>query len=603
MRHIPALDGLRAIAVLAVVAYHAGLPVPAGFVGVDIFFVISGYLITRLLADEVHDTGRIDFLHFYARRARRILPAAILVVVTTLALSTMLPSGLAEVADSAAAASVFGANFYFQAMTGGYWSASAETMPLLHLWSLSVEEQFYLLWPLLLIAARRTPLRWLVTIAVASFVLAEAFMYANPQAAFYQMPARAWELALGGVVAIRSFAMPRWSAMAGLWLVLAACFVPLPHFPGIGALPAVAGSVLLIAAIHSGQPVRVLELRPVVYIGLISYSLYLWHWPLLAMDRALRVGESPLSVRLVLCGAAFVLAALSYRFVEKPFRRSRASPRQAVAAGLSCVVALSCAAFALSSTATPKPAAVPLASHLRCHPWGPGIEPKFQAGHCVPDAPKVVLWGDSYTGAWEAQALALAKRQDMAAVLLLETGCPAVVGVELPRPTARISQFCVRRSAESFAYLREHGADTLIVTSHWTKMLRERPDAVGGVVAWAKDLPNVRRILVVGATPEMRDSVERCQSLGVPCDIPRTEFDKSAEASRAMMAELARLPNVEILELGNWLCDSHTCPGVRDGVALYQYDNHHVSVAAVERFADLTASLRSPEPQGHQSTH
>jgi peptidoglycan/LPS O-acetylase OafA/YrhL len=184
MKHLPAIDGLRAIAVLAVVAYHADLPVPAGFVGVDVFFVISGYVITRMLAREHAETGRIDFAAFYARRVRRILPAFAVVVAVTLALSTVLlvPEYRVAVAKSAAAAMAMGANVYFQATTGGYWDASADQMPLLHLWSLAVEEQFYFVWPLLLallLRFRRAPLL-LGAWPLASFALAQHWADAEP---------------------------------------------------------------------------------------------------------------------------------------------------------------------------------------------------------------------------------------------------------------------------------------------------------------------------------------------------------------------------------------------------------------------------------------
>src|SRR4249919_414135 len=188
-KHLPAIDGLRAIAVLSVVAYHAGAP--AGFVGVDVFFVISGYLITGILLD------RPALVEFYARRARRILPAAFLCVLVTLGLSYALLPSAGDVARSAASAGLFVANVFFQHATGDYWSDSADTMPLLHLWSLSVEEQFYLLWPLILLTGRR----WLPWVAGLSLALFAWWSYADPSAAFYQMPARAWELAAGGLVA------------------------------------------------------------------------------------------------------------------------------------------------------------------------------------------------------------------------------------------------------------------------------------------------------------------------------------------------------------------------------------------------------------------
>lgn len=590
VRHLPAIDGLRAIAVLAVVAYHAGL-IPSGFVGVDVFFAISGYLITRLLADELRDTGRIDFVHFYARRAKRILPAALLVVAVVLAVSaTILPSGGAEVAESATAAGLFGANFYFQAATGGYWAAPSQSMPLLHLWSLSVEEQFYLVWPLLLILVRRRPVAWLVGVASLSFVLAEALLLDNPNAAFYQMPARAWELAVGGLVAFAPTTARSYPEMAWLALccVLASCVFPIGHFPGYGALPAVAGASALLYAIHRGGDLglagRVLCNRVLVYVGLISYSLYLWHWPLLAIDRALRVGDAPILSRLVLCAAAFVLAAMSYRYIETPFRRSRASPRRAVASAAACIAALSCSAFALASAAPHRALTVPTAASLQCHPWGAGVKAQMQPGRCVPAAPKIVLWGDSFAGPWEPYVLSLADRQGFAAVSMVEPGCPAVIGVAVPRTTPRASQFCQDRAAQALRYLQANGADTLIVASHWARLLHERPDAGPGVLAWAKALPKVRRIIVVGATPEMRDAVEHCIDLGEPCDITRAEFDRSSAPTRRVMDELAVLPNVEVLPLGDWLCDARICPGVRDGRPLYFKDNHHVAAWAVAAF-------------------
>jgi hypothetical protein len=398
------------------------------------------------------------------------------------------------------------------------------------------------------------------------------------------MPARAWELAAGGLVALRPVSLPRWSAMAGLALVLASCLLPMPHFPGVGALPAVAGSALLLAAVHQGHRVSVLETKPAVYIGLISYSLYLWHWPLLAIDRSLRVGDAPMSVRLALCATAFLLAVLSYRYIETPFRRSRLPSRRAVAIGVASALVLSCGALALSSSVPSHAVTVPVTSNLQCHRWGPGVKAHLQPGRCVPNAPKIVLWGDSFAGAWEPFALSLAEKQGMAAVSLVEPGCPAVIGIAVPRATLRASKFCQEKASEALAYLRANGADTLIVASHWARLLRERPDAGPGVLAWAKALPQVRRILVVGATPELRDSVEHCIELGASCDIPRAEFDASSAATRRVMRDLAMLPNVQVLALGDWLCDARTCPGVRDGRPLYFKDNHHVAASAVAAF-------------------
>jgi len=567
MRHLPAIDGLRAVAVLSVIAYHVGAP--AGFVGVDVFFVISGYLITSILLREP------GLAEFYARRARRILPAAFLVVLVTLALSFLLLPSPRDVARSAAAAGVFVANVFFQHTTGGYWAPAADSMPLLHLWSLSVEEQFYLAWPLLLLFVRRA--RWLWLLAGASFALYAALSYFNPEAAFYQTPARAWELAAGGLVAFGAIRPMR----GGLFVVLAACLLPMPVW---AAQPlAVLGATILVSSVHAGHR-SVLEARPFAWIGLISYSLYLWHWPLLAIDRATRAGDAPLATKLALVAVTFVLAVLTYRYVETPFRRMRTQPRRAVAIGVACAAVLTCSAFALASRQPPAPVVIPRASVSvdYCHPWRKGTA-QFQPAWCAPNAPKVVLWGDSFTKPWEGYVLRLATQQKMAAVYAVNTSCPAVIGVSLPRDTPKFSAYCRSKAEETYAYLKAHGADTLLVSAHWARMLRERPDAGKGVLAWAKGLPNVRRIIVIGATPEIRDSVEKCQALGVSCDIPRREYEASASATRAMTRELGKLPNVEVWEVGDWMCDADLCRGVRD-VPLYQHDNHHISVEAAVRY-------------------
>lgn len=710
LKHLPAIDGLRAIAVLSVVAYHAGAP--AGFVGVDVFFVISGYLITRLLMED----GRL--VEFYARRARRILPAAFLCVVVTLGLSFVLLPSTGDVARSAAAAGLFVANLFFQSATGDYWSADAASMPLLHLWSLSVEEQFYLAWPLVLLVAFRghTPMEaghalrgngellsapvdglpagaqgevalrhgdggqveiveddvsksrvipWNVVGALhpdnghivlwlifgLSFALYAWLSYADPNAAFYQTPARAWELAAGGLVAVwyerlatktdrvrvggKFFGRHRLERSAprdhlergavyelsaapvngaddtpreeadypagllhgrarlqvpailrnlaafvlqhashiGLALILLSCLVPLPV--PVAVVLSVFGTAMVIGCTtEKNWVVQLLSSKPLVWVGLISYSLYLWHWPLLALDRALRVGEAPLETRLALVAAAFVLAALSYRYVEQPFRRMRTPPKRAVALGVACAAALATTAFALADP--PKAKTQIFASTKLCH-----ADARLQAPECVPGPNKVVLWSDSSGWAWMGYVERLAAEQGMSAVSMQMDGCPIVLA-DVPRGTPMENSACRRRAERELKYLQQ-GADTVFVTAYWARLFRERPDAGPHVLAWARALPNVRRIIVVGAVPEIRDSVEKCQALKVSCDIPRADYERSAQAEKAVMRELDALPNVEVWEVGDWMCDADKCRAVR-GIPLYMHDNHHVSVEAANAY-------------------
>ena len=601
MRYRPEIDGLRAIAVLAVMLYHAGLPVPAGFVGVDVFFVISGFLITRLLQAELQRDGRIDFFDFYARRARRILPALFVVVLVTLAVSALvLGDGFGQVARSAAAAGVFVGNWFFQAATGDYWAPDAATMPLLHLWSLSVEEQFYLFWPLLLFAFRKAPTCALIALAIASFALAEVWLWHEPAAAFFQMPSRFWELAAGGLVALRPMRLPRGAGPGALVVVLVSTLLPFSHFPGAGALPAVLGSAVLLAAIDGeadlGFAGRFLRARAMVTVGLLSYSLYLWHWPLLAIDRAMRVGEAPVHVRLALCGAALLLAWLSYRYVETPCRRWRAPSRRVVGAGAGLALVLSCGAFAAGYSTRPATALADPAISLRCQPDMAGQPVRMQLPRCVPGAGKVAIWGDSYAFSWAPLAQEIAQAGRLPAVTLARDYCPPLTGVTLERRSPAETRGCKAHNDQALAYLTTSGVDTVILASRWLGYLQANtPDARRGlrttVIALA---PHVRRILIIGPTPEMLDDVPKCQALHESCAIERAAFEAGAAESRRAMETLAKLPNVEILDAASWLCGPTSCPGVRDGMALYR-DRRHVSEKAAAAFAgDYVKSSRGP---------
>src|SRR6187402_1751441 len=281
----PGIDGMRAIAVLGVMLYHAGFGPPAGFVGVDVFFVISGFLITSLLEIELAASGRISLAAFYARRARRLLPALGLVLAVTVVTSFLVLSydALTSALQSVAASVVFGANIFFEYTTGGYFGPDVSHLPLLHLWSLGVEEQYYLLWPVALLLARRLPLNARRVVfalcALASLGFAEWAIYQGSQAAFYAMPSRWWELSLGDLIAwapAPSQRIGRWESWAGFLLILEAMATPTRHFPGFGAMPALLGAVLLLhASSMEGGAWRVLSSRPMVLIGRVSYPFYL----------------------------------------------------------------------------------------------------------------------------------------------------------------------------------------------------------------------------------------------------------------------------------------------------------------------------------------
>ncbi|MET0748740.1 MAG: acyltransferase family protein [Rhizobium sp.] len=335
------IDGLRAVAVLSVILYHfqAGI-FRGGFVGVDVFFVISGYLITSIISREML-AGQFSFIKFYERRVRRIFPAlAFMLVATAIAAFVILyPSELIDYSKSVVSTLTFTSNFYFYSFRG-YFLSDVETKPLLHTWSLAVEEQYYIFFPLALLALYRYCPRY-VTAAVAvmailSFGLALWLMQTQQPAAFYFSPPRFWEMLAGSLLALSKIPvfsnrlLREGAGAAGLFLILAAglLYKPTTAFPGMHALAPVLGATLVIYA-GSGPATlvsRLLSLRPLVFVGLLSYSLYLWHWPIAAFYHLLV--ERPLEPKdmLIVAPVTAILSYISWRFVEQPARDRVAVP-------------------------------------------------------------------------------------------------------------------------------------------------------------------------------------------------------------------------------------------------------------------------------------
>jgi peptidoglycan/LPS O-acetylase OafA/YrhL len=357
------VEGLRGLAVLVVVLFHAGLAgMAGGFVGVDVFFVISGFLITGLLLREHERTGRIGLLHFYARRARRLLPAALVVLIVTLVVALQLVAPLDRAAvglDGAAAALSIG-NIRFALAAGDYFSSVTEPSPFLHFWSLAVEEQFYLVWPaLILLVARGTHARRTVTIALLAVVAASfaANLVVTETAAnwaFYSLPTRAWELGLGGLLAVGAGALARVPGrIVGLvgWIGLVAIGVATVTFdsslayPGAAALLPVLGAVALLAGgSRALGPGRLLSIPPIRFLGRISYSLYLVHWPILVLAPMAIGGPVDEVASLGLVGMSICAAVVCWALIETPFRTGLPSlavrPGRTVSIGMAAMFAV-----------------------------------------------------------------------------------------------------------------------------------------------------------------------------------------------------------------------------------------------------------------------
>ena len=354
IQYRPEIDGLRALAVVPVLLYHAQLGAPGGFVGVDVFFVISGYLITSLLLKKT-EAARLDLLEFWERRIRRIFPALAVVTLATLVVGwfLLLPADYKELGESVSAQTLLLANVFFWHHTS-YFDSAADIKPPLHTWSLAVEEQFYLLYPVLLVglARLRRPVGAgiILFLCVASFALSVDGVAHHPQAAFYLLPSRMWELGLGAIVAALPRTIPHqaWvrELASGIGLAMILCAISFydasTPFPGIAALLPCLGAALFILS-NGPRPTisgKFLSWRPLVIIGLISYSLYLWHWPILVFANYWALNPLPAAVRIGLLGLCFLLAAASWKYVEIPCRKRGLVPRR---------IAVFCLALATAS--------------------------------------------------------------------------------------------------------------------------------------------------------------------------------------------------------------------------------------------------------------
>ena len=338
MQKIHEIEGLRAIAVIAVLLYHGNFGFPGGYVGVDVFFVISGFLITSLLMHEREDSGRVRLLRFYARRARRLLPAATLTIVVTLILSWWVFDALRarEIAKDGLFSGLFVSNIRFVTNESDYFATEQLASPFQHFWSLSVEEQFYILWPALLLvtwlAARNIRRRLViasVVVTVASFIMSMVLINDHPSWTFFMLPTRAWELAAGAILAV---ALPAIRGrfenirVVGGWLggalVLATMLLydDTTKFPALSAVPVIVGTALLILSIHTSGALKRLLSAPVMqWVGARSYALYLWHWPFLILWERAHPDPSGWERGGVLAFSVIV-SAITYALVEDPIR-------------------------------------------------------------------------------------------------------------------------------------------------------------------------------------------------------------------------------------------------------------------------------------------
>jgi peptidoglycan/LPS O-acetylase OafA/YrhL len=657
------IDGLRSLAVIPVIFFHAGFDsFLGGFVGVDIFFVISGYLITSIILTEL-GSGSFTLVGFYERRARRILPA--LVFVTTLCLPFaylwMYPKQLVEFSHSVVAVSAFASNFLFFSESG-YFGSAAELKPLLHTWSLAVEEQYYVVFPLFMVIFWRLGKRPLVAlISIVAFLSMFCAQWAGnfnfsaaefkadwqwfnqpTWASFYLPVGRVWEFMIGALTAFYLQSRPHpagklggWAAGLGVVLIVfaIASFRPWTPFPSIYTLVPTLGTALIILCATSTTAVgRLLSLPIFVGIGLISYSAYLFHQPLFAFARIRSIYEPGALAFLLLSGIALALGALSWRFIERPFRdRRKFSPFMI---------------FLGATLASTLMIAVGLAGH-----FGEGFRGRFhdevyrvleygytwrslpdscdpgKGPYSAPDArctvgtehePSIAIVGDSHARAIAPTFGKYAKKLGLSAKVLVHSGCPPT---HRSRKQLKPGGTCPRNNEEVYTYLAQNSEiEFIVLMARWTKYLQPGFDNGEGS-NWASEeyQEGILRLLSLGRTvflvypvPEMERSVprhlSRLELYNIVAEHPLSEkyshFKTRTKAIKKAFDAIGDIPNLVRIRPEYALCNTFLedhCVGELEGLPLYVDDNHLGEAGAALVISDILKHIENVAYRKHSA--
>ncbi|MFK3797375.1 acyltransferase family protein [Pseudomonas sp. NPDC088444] len=635
------IDGLRALAVIPVVLYHFGFGLfSGGFVGVDVFFVISGFLITSIIFREI-SAGRFSFVDFWARRARRIIPALSVMMLAALAVGWVLmpANDYSQLGRAVRYQAMFVSNILFMRQDG-YFNPASDFKPLLHTWSLSVEEQYYILFPLLMVLLTRYLRHWrwiLLGLLIVSFALNIAVIKRQPDAAFFLLPMRAWELLCGAMLAVFPVSDRKFSpwlyqgvSLAGLLAVLYAIFGldKYTPFPGWAALLPVLGATAMIwanghASTWAG---RLLSGRAMVAVGLISYSWYLWHWPVFVYANAVSVDGMQALEASGWVILTLVLAWLSWRLIELPFREKRllAGRKPVLFAGLTALLVIGLAGQVVrSGDGIPDRLSGQALQYAQARDWQRGQKEcllqrdsedmskicRFGGDEQTP--PMQLVWGDSHAAALKPAIEADAERYGIPVWLASLSGCLPILGHET-RPQ------CQDFNQATLQSIREHKIRDVVLAARWSLYLYGEEDGDMQHVLYrddsraiaeqeiAKDLSAmVRSVRETGArvwifkeVPLQRQgTVARLASLAM--------VGRSAEKLGRPIAEhLARQrffnqlftqlsaqdPNVRVLDPTPLMCPDGVCRAEFDGYSQYM-DENHLSDKGGERMKPLLAPI------------
>ncbi|HEX3255596.1 MAG TPA: acyltransferase family protein [Gaiellaceae bacterium] len=628
--HRPSLDGMRAIAALLVILFHAGVPsLSHGYTGVDVFFVLSGFLITSLLVRELLETGRLRFVAFYARRVRRLLPAALFVLLATAVAYEAVASPVAVSQNKGGfiASALYFANWYFLAQSQDYFAEEAHRSPVQHYWSLSVEEQFYVVWPalvlgLVLLSRRyRFRLEWAAgALAVTGAVYAGILAKSNPMASYFGTGARAYQLLLGAAIALlilrwersRSHRPPpRYRiagplvAAAGLVLVLLAGSPFLgtesPYWHGIGAAAGTGALLLGLELAPLSLTGRVLAWGPARTIGRWSYAAYLWHWPVIIVgDEAGALPHAWFPRTLIVVLLTLALSGATFHFIERPTRRIglRSSPRQRLVAAAGIAMAVT-AALVFSAVLQVDARAEAVLKTADKDAGKPVIVKGQGTG-----APTMLLAGDSHAHYLYPAFAELASRQGWSLVPVTKDACPwPAVQATADREAIQCDDM---RTAMLQAAARYHPEIAVLMSRSIVKrpLLIDGDIVDPGAPGWLDEVkrgteeflaqlrPLVGAVVIVSPLPETEEPMVDCLASGGDagsCSAPATHRPGTSELD----AYWRTLPGVKTISLDQLICPDGTCPAVVDGIPTHR-DTNHLTVGYSRHLAPkLDRYLRS----------
>jgi hypothetical protein len=596
---IPQIQGLRALAALLVTLFHAKW-IGGGFIGVDIFYVISGFLITGLLLREIDRNGTINFKEFYARRFKRLLPTSFFVLGITSIVAWMLIPGTmrSSLGRDVIAASLYVSNYLFAWWQADYQNLDATPSPVIHYWSLAVEEQFYLLWPLLIllffVLANKLRNRAVITYLVA-FVTATSFIYSiyltetSPIWSFYSLPTRAWELGLGALlVLIPPIKTRKLVGLVGFILVISSAFIfdESTAFPGISAALPVMGTVMLIATINSWPPFLndVANSRLFQWLGEISYPLYLWHWPLLVLPGTYFARPLTVIERVIAIAATILFADLTHRFVEEPYRKKTILPllvykRAAFVTGFSVFLgALIMITNSDKIDVSGINGGVSLAQ-IKARPavYDDGCHANYaqiESGKCEygkTDSDKtMVLYGDSHAAQWFPALNEIANRSGYKLISLTKSACPSVDVKRRDQGGFKASR-CEQWRENTTKRIREINPDVLLMSSfQYYAQPPQFPNRFkwwnDGQVQLLRDVKNSSKLLIyITDTPHPIRDIPACLANYAVSECNTSERSKNLSIS-----------GFKYIDPNPWLC-SNVCPSVKDGIVTYR-DASHISV-------------------------